>query len=130
MTVKFATRKLKRKVMTAPATMSVGRGLLREQTRRIISLRKRGLVKRSFIAVILNCLIPGAGLWYLGKPLWAALNLLVVFAIGVALLFSLPAETIKSSFHYFVLCYAAGSGGFAHYVATRTAPSSETSSRN
>ena len=103
---------------------------MREQTRPNLSLRKSGLVKRSFIAVVLNCLIPGAGLWYLGKPLWGVLNLLVVFVIGVVLLLSLPAETIHSSFHYFVLCYAAGSGGLAHYAATRTAASSETSSQS
>lgn len=77
-------------------------------------------MKRSVVAVVLNCLCPGVGLWYLGKPWWGLMNLLVVIAVGVVLLFVLPNACTTDYFHYFLLCYVTGSGGLAHNIASRS----------
>jgi hypothetical protein len=76
-------------------------------------------MKRSTIAFLLSFLIPGAGLWYLHKPMWGAANLFLVLAVGIVLAFILPNQIIDEKFHYFLLACAAASGGFAHATATR-----------
>ena len=77
-------------------------------------------MKRAVVTVVLNCIIPGMGLWYLGKPWWGLLNLLVVIVVGGVLLFVLPNEITTEYFHYFVLAYSAGSGRLAHNFAGRS----------
>jgi hypothetical protein len=72
-------------------------------------------MKKANIAAALSFVVPGAGLWFLGKPLWAVVNLLV--AAGLVLLLS-GFEPANERIHYVILAVAAGSSGLAH--ATRT----------
>jgi len=76
-------------------------------------------LKHPGLAFLLSFIIPGAGLWYVGKPGWGLINLLVVMFGGIGLLFMFPAEIIENYFHYLALFCAAGSGGVAHSVALR-----------
>ncbi len=46
--------------------------------------------KKPWVAFLLSILLTGAGLAYLGKWGWAALNLLTAIAIGVVLAFTFP----------------------------------------
>jgi TM2 domain-containing membrane protein YozV len=46
--------------------------------------------KKPWVAFLLSILLPGVGLAYLGKWGWAALNLLIVIAITVLLVFVSP----------------------------------------
>ncbi len=77
-------------------------------------------MRRSIVAVVLNCVIPGAGLWYLGKPAWGLVNLLVVVLLALGGVLLLPQEISHNSIHYFVLGSVAACGGLAHHVALRT----------
>lgn len=71
-------------------------------------------MKRSTKAAALSFFVPGAGLWYLGKPLHAVMNLLVA-----AILTTLALVSGHEHLHYAILAIAAGSAGYAH-AAERT----------
>src|SRR5207237_6131611 len=47
-------------------------------------------MKSPFLAFTLNFFLPGAGLWYLGRPGWGLVNLLVVLGVGVVAVLALP----------------------------------------
>jgi hypothetical protein len=65
------------------------------------------------VGVVLNFVLPGAGLWYLGRSKSAVINLLV------ALIVPAGALVMQSGYlHYIVLAIAAGSAGYAHAVAS------------
>jgi hypothetical protein len=72
-------------------------------------------MKKSTVAAALNFVIPGAGLWYLGRKFWAFANLLGAMAL-------VPGITAAGQFgeqiHYVMLAVAAGSAGLAHAVAS------------
>ncbi|MHC4874849.1 MAG: hypothetical protein ACYTGL_00035 [Planctomycetota bacterium] len=72
-------------------------------------------MKNSTIAAAMNFLIPGAGLWYVGKPLLAAVNLLAatVLVVGIT-----GTGGLSEQIHYVILAVAAGSAGLAHAVAS------------
>jgi hypothetical protein len=73
-------------------------------------------MKKSTVAAVLNFVIPGAGLWYLGRKTWAAANLLgaTILVLGITAVGQLSEQV-----HYVILAVAAGSAGLAHTVGTR-----------
>lgn len=71
-------------------------------------------MKKSTVAATLNFVIPGAGLWYLGRCAWGVVNLLVATATVVLAGFSPVGEHL----HYVILAVAAGSTGTAHTAAS------------
>ena len=71
-------------------------------------------MKRSWLAFVLSFVIPGAGLWYLGRPGWGACNLGAFLLLALVL----PGDVIDNYFHYFYVACGAGSGGLAHALAT------------
>jgi hypothetical protein len=73
-------------------------------------------MKRSTIAAILSLLLPGAGLWYCGKAQAGLLNLAI--AAGVPLL-GLYAGFLTEHILWLFLAIAAGSSGYAKFVARR-----------
>lgn len=76
-------------------------------------------MKKPAVAAALSFVLPGAGLWYLGRKSWAIANLL-----GAAvLLFGITATgSFSDQIHYVILAVAAGSAGLAHAAASRPAP--------
>jgi hypothetical protein len=76
-------------------------------------------MKKPFLAFILSFLLPGAGLAYLGKWKWAIVNLVVVFGIGVALVFALSEEVYDHYIRFIAMGCAGGSGGLAQTIATQ-----------
>jgi hypothetical protein len=72
-------------------------------------------MKKANIAAALSFVVPGAGLWFLEKRLWAVVNLLVATSLVLLLSGFGPAN---ERIHYVILAVAAGSSGLAH--ATRT----------
>ena len=73
-------------------------------------------MKKSTIAAVTSFVIPGAGLWYLGKRAVGLVNLLVATAIIVLL-----AGVVSDQIHYVILAVAAGSAGLAHAIGSRFA---------
>jgi hypothetical protein len=73
-------------------------------------------MKKSTVAAVLNFVIPGAGLWFLGRKSWAAANLLgaTVLVLGIT-----AAGQLSEQVHYVILAVAAGSAGLAHAVGSR-----------
>jgi len=71
-------------------------------------------MKSSKTAMLLNFVIPGAGLWYLGMTRGALLNLVVAMLIPMCGFFWLSEHV-----HYLFLAVAAGSAGLAHAVASQ-----------
>jgi hypothetical protein len=74
-------------------------------------------MKSPLLAFTLNFFLPGAGLWYLGKPGWGAANFFVVLAIGIAAAGLLPEEAFDKYSRYLALVCASGSGGLAQALA-------------
>jgi hypothetical protein len=74
-------------------------------------------MKSPLLAFTLNFFLPGAGLWYLGKPAWGLVNLLAVLAVGVAAVFALPEETFERYIRFIASGCAGGSGGIAQALA-------------
>jgi hypothetical protein len=75
-------------------------------------------MKKSTTATVMNFVIPGAGLWYLGKRAVGMVNLLVATAIIVLL-----AGVVSEQIHYAILAVAAGSAGLAHAIGSRSTKS-------
>jgi len=74
-------------------------------------------MKRSSIAALLSLVLPGAGLWYCGRPGLALANFLLAVGLPVVgLLTGFIAEHILWVF----LAVAAGSAGLAHAMASRS----------
>ena len=83
-------------------------------------------MKRPVISFVLSAVLPGAGLWYVGKRGWGLLNFLVVLVVGLVLPYVLLRDVIADSIHYFWIACAAGSGGLAHAVAFQVNEKEET----
>ena len=85
-------------------------------------------MKPPVIAAVLNFILPGAGLLYLGKAGLAALNFVcaVALLLGWCALISHGTQTV----HYVALGIGAGSAGFAHAVAQNGAGPSENADRD
>lgn len=77
-------------------------------------------MKKSTIAAVLNFVIPGSGIWYLGKRVLGVVNLLV--ATALVILLAGVAET-EDPIHYVILAIAAGSAGLAHTIGIRSSKS-------
>ncbi|QIF05594.1 hypothetical protein [Roseimicrobium sp. ORNL1] len=71
-------------------------------------------MKNPIVALLLSFFIPGAGLAYLGNWKDAIINFVIVFVIGVAAFFLLPAETWARFGQYIMFACAGGSGGIAY----------------
>ncbi len=74
-------------------------------------------MKKPTVAATLNFVIPGAGLWYLGRKLWAGANLLGATALVLGVV---AAGQVSEQIHYVILAVAAGSAGLAHAIAANT----------
>lgn len=80
-------------------------------------------MKHRTAATALNFVIPGAGLWYLGLTKAGILNLLVAVLVPTVIGMFWPGEHVL----YILLAVAAGSAGFAHAAASRTASAADNS---
>ena len=60
----------------------------------------------------MNGILPGAGLWYLGRPGRAVANFALAAVITV-----LGGFYAQEKFHYICLAVVAGSAGYAHAFA-------------
>ena len=72
-------------------------------------------MKKSTIAAVTSFVVPGAGLWYLGKRAAGVMNLLVATVIIVLL-----AGVVPEQIHYVILAIVAGSAGLAHAIGSRS----------
>ncbi len=76
-------------------------------------------MKRPFLAFLLSFLLPGAGLWYLGKWGWGFLNLGIVLSLGVILGLTLPEEVFERYIRFVAIGCGGGSAAFAELTAKR-----------
>ena len=76
-------------------------------------------MKKPWLAFVLSLFIPGAGLAYLGKWLFAVLNFALVQAVLLGIVVTEPDRIIIEHIHYVVLGFAGASAGAAHAVALR-----------
>jgi hypothetical protein len=76
-------------------------------------------MKRTSVAFLLNFLLPGAGLAYLGKWKWAIINLAIVLLVGILATFLLPEDIFDRYIRYVAFGCAGGSGGLAQQLATQ-----------
>ncbi len=72
---------------------------------------KRGMMS-STVAIVLNFVLPGVGLCYLGQPRRGAFNFLIA-CVGAMVSFFL----MNDYCHYVLLAIAAGSAGYAHAMS-------------
>ena len=68
-------------------------------------------------AFILSFLLPGAGLWYLGKWKWGFVNLGIVLALGAILSLSLPDDIFFKVIRWVAIGCSGGSAGLAQAIA-------------
>lgn len=76
-------------------------------------------MKNRTVALVLNSLLPGAGLAYLGRWKWAILNLSVVLFVGILTVSLLPDEIFDKVYRDVAYACAGGSGALAYQLATR-----------
>jgi len=69
------------------------------------------------IAFVLSFILPGAGLWYLGRWKWGFMNLGIVCAIGIILSLALSDETFFKVIRWVAFGCAGGSAGLAQAIA-------------
>lgn len=69
-------------------------------------------MKSTFLAPLLNAVLPGAGLWYLGESVRAVSNFGLVAVVTAA-----AALSGFEHIHYVFLAAVAGSAGYAHAIA-------------
>lgn len=79
-------------------------------------------MKRRTLPIVLNAVIPGAGLWYLGFAGMAIANLSLAVLIPLVGSF-----WFSEHVHWLFLAVAAGSAGVAHAMADQQAASQSTS---
>ena len=78
----------------------------------------RAMMRRSTTATLLSFVIPGTGLWYLGRHRRAVVNFVAAVLASIAgLLWA------NEYVHYVILGIAAGSAGYAHATARTLGPS-------
>jgi hypothetical protein len=73
-------------------------------------------IGRSALAAILSFILPGAGLWFVGRRRLAAANFLIATAIVVASWMT-ARGAVADHIHYVILVVAAASAGLAHALA-------------
>ncbi|HQZ66873.1 MAG TPA: hypothetical protein PLY87_17395 [Planctomycetaceae bacterium] len=73
-------------------------------------------MKRSTRAGLLSLILPGAGLWYCGRPLLGLINFVIAL---VSPLIGFYAGLIGEHILWMILAIAAGSAGFAHAVGSQ-----------
>jgi hypothetical protein len=78
---------------------------------------RRSITKNPTIAFLLNFLLPGAGLAYLGKWKWGFINLGIVLLIGGAAEFLLPDETLRQYGHNLAVLCGMSCGVSAYMLA-------------
>lgn len=69
-------------------------------------------MKPTVVAPLLNAVLPGAGLWYLGRRGRALGNFLLALVLT-----ALASASGSEHVHYMLLAIVAGSAGYAHAVA-------------
>jgi hypothetical protein len=74
-------------------------------------------MKRSTKASLCSLILPGAGLWYLGRRKSAAINLLVALVIPAM---ALSTDFLAEHAQWIFLAIAAGSAGVAHAASGST----------
>ncbi len=74
-------------------------------------------MKKPILAFTLSFFLPGAGLAYLGKWKWAAVNLGVVLLFSVAFGFFLPEDVLARNGRYIAIALGGASGGLAQALA-------------
>lgn len=77
-------------------------------------------MKSPRVAAILSFIVPGAGLWYVGRHTWGALNLVAAVVVPVVLAYA-AGEWFSQYINYILLGIAAASAGLAHAVAQQAA---------
>ncbi len=77
------------------------------------------MMKKPWMAFLLNFLLPGAGMGYLHRWGLALANFLLVQLILLVLCFWPPGPEWHEHFHYVLLVLMAASGGWAHAVASQ-----------
>jgi len=70
------------------------------------------VMKSTVVAPLLNAVLPGAGLWYLGETKIAVANFLLACIVT-----AVAALSGSEHIHWFLLAVGAGSAGWAHAVA-------------
>lgn len=75
--------------------------------------------KSVWLAVVLNCLLPGLGLAYLGRWTWALVNFLLVqlLVVGCVWIGGKYEPSIVEHIHWVVMVLMVGSGSLAHRFA-------------
>lgn len=76
-------------------------------------------IKSHNTAFALSFILPGAGLWYLGKWKWGFMNLGIVLTIGITLSFALPDDTFFKVIRWVAIGCAGGSAGLAQAIARK-----------
>ncbi len=76
-------------------------------------------MKKPLVAFTLSFFLPGAGLAYLGKWKWAAVNLGAVALMGVLIAFFLPADVFDRSASVIAAALGAGSGALAQSLTVQ-----------
>ncbi|HMX43064.1 MAG TPA: hypothetical protein PKB12_05040 [Elusimicrobiota bacterium] len=74
-------------------------------------------MKKPWLAFTLSFLLPGAGLAYLGKWKWAAVNLGFVLSIGVLSGMFLSEDLLNHYARFIAIGLGAGSAGLAQSLA-------------
>ena len=74
---------------------------------------------RPFVAFLLNFLLPGTGLIYLGRWKWAIINLAVVICVGILAAFLLPNAIFDKYIRLIAIGCAGGSAGLARQLAVQ-----------
>lgn len=74
-------------------------------------------MKKPWLAFTLSFLLPGAGLWYLGKWSWGFLNLAIVLGIGFLMTWFLTDEIYFQWINYVAIACSSGSAGLAYALA-------------
>jgi len=77
-------------------------------------------MKSPRIAAVLSFIVPGAGLWYVGRHAWGALNLVAAIVVPTVLTYT-AGEWFSQYINYVLLGIAAASAGLAHAVAQQPA---------
>ena len=83
--------------------------------------------KNPRVAAVLSFFVPGAGLWYVGRHAWGALNLTAAIVVPTVLAL-VAADWFSQYLNYVLLAIAAASAGLAHAVALQRPPNAGSSS--
>ncbi|HUY34771.1 MAG TPA: hypothetical protein VMV69_18645 [Pirellulales bacterium] len=68
-------------------------------------------------AFALNFFLPGAGLVYLGRPLWGLINFVTVVTLAAAIYGALPPDVFERCAPWIGIAFQVGSGLLAQWLA-------------